>query len=103
MIKSRLVDGKVLLSREDEDRKPLLQRLARVEGQIRGIRAMIEEDRYCGDELQQVKAALSALREFAILLAEQHISASVELASGKKREEKIRADIGRILRDALRL
>jgi DNA-binding FrmR family transcriptional regulator len=103
MIKSKLIDGKVLLTRDDEDRQPLIQRLARIEGQIRGIRAMLEDDRYCGDELHQVKAVMAALREFAIMLAEQHIMASSRLAAETKRNEKIHGDITRVLRDALRL
>ena len=103
MIKSKLVDGKVFLMREADDRKPLLQRLVRIEGQIRGIKAMIENDRYCGDELHQVKAATAALRAFAAVLAEQHIVASSQLASSGRKDASVRADLLRILGHALRM
>ncbi len=51
----------------------LLTRLNRVEGQVRGIKAMVEEDRYCDDLLHQIAAARSALDSVAKLVLENHI------------------------------
>ena len=50
--------------RPEEEIKDLIHRLNRVEGQIRGIRGMIEKDAYCVDILNQVSAATSALNSF---------------------------------------
>ena len=58
-------------------KKSLLNRLKRVEGQIRGIRGMIEEDAYCNDVLIQSAAAGAALRAFNRELIKNHISTCV--------------------------
>jgi DNA-binding FrmR family transcriptional regulator len=51
-----------------------IKRLARVEGQVRGLSRMIEEDKYCIDILTQVSAATKALQSVAIRLLEQHMA-----------------------------
>jgi DNA-binding FrmR family transcriptional regulator len=51
-----------------------LKRLRRVEGQVRGIQRMVEENRYCIDILTQVAAATSALQSTALALLEEHLS-----------------------------
>ena len=63
--------------RSDSEMKDLIHRLNRIEGQIRGIRAMVEEERYCVDILTQVSAARSALNSFNRILLEQHIRTCV--------------------------
>jgi DNA-binding FrmR family transcriptional regulator len=55
----------------------LAKRLARIEGQIRGIARMIEEDRYCVDVLTQVAAVQSALDALALKLLEHHLHGCV--------------------------
>ena len=67
-------DGRLYLRRTAEERQPIVARLARIEGQVRGIRQMIEDDRYCGDELQQASAMMATMREFAILNISQHLA-----------------------------
>ena len=57
-----------------------MQRLKRIEGQVRGLQQMVEQDRYCGDELQQAGAVVAAMQEVALLLATQHLAAGVEHA-----------------------
>lgn len=57
--------------------KDLIHRLNRIEGQIRGIKGMIEKDAYCTDILTQVAAANSALNSFAKVLLENHIRTCV--------------------------
>ena len=54
------------------DRRKLLARLRRIEGQIRGLQRMVEEERYCVDVLIQVAAARAALDGVALQLLEQH-------------------------------
>ena len=73
-------EGRLYLRRTSDERAPIVARLARIEGQVRGIRQMIEEDRYCGDEIQQANAVTSAMREVAVLIISQHLSAGVEHA-----------------------
>ena len=57
-----------------------LQRLARLEGQVRGVRRMIEEDRYCVDVLNQTLAIRSALAQVEMLILEDHADDCVEEA-----------------------
>ncbi|MCR4955186.1 MAG: metal-sensing transcriptional repressor [Lachnospiraceae bacterium] len=59
--------------RSEEEKKALLTRLKKVEGQIRGIEKMVEENRYCPDILIQVSAITSALNSFNKVLLECHI------------------------------
>jgi CsoR family transcriptional regulator, copper-sensing transcriptional repressor len=62
-----------------KDRKQAaLQRLARLEGQVRGVARMIEEDRYCVDILNQTLAIRSALAQVEILILQDHADACVE-------------------------
>lgn len=63
--------------RDSTEYKSLITRLNRVEGQIRGIKNMVETDRYCVDILTQVSAAQSALNSFAKELLAQHIKTCV--------------------------
>jgi CsoR family transcriptional regulator, copper-sensing transcriptional repressor len=53
--------------------KALMDRLSRVEGQLRGIRKMIEEDVYCDDIINQIEASRSALKAIELILIENHI------------------------------
>ncbi len=63
--------------RTEAEYKALMNRLSRIEGQVRGIRQMLEEDRYCVDILTQVAAAKSALDGFGRVLLNQHIHTCV--------------------------
>ena len=59
------------------DKQALAQRLRRVEGQIRGIQRMVEEDRYCVDILTQIAAARAALDRVGMELTEDHVRGCV--------------------------
>lgn len=59
--------------RSDEERKKLINRLNRIEGQIRGIRAMVERDAYCPDILVQSAAVNAAVNSFNKDLIASHI------------------------------
>lgn len=63
--------------RAAEEERNLLNRLNRIEGQIRGIRAMVEDDRYCVDILTQVSAVQAALNSFNKILLSDHIKTCV--------------------------
>ena len=59
--------------RDEKEYKDLIHRLSRIEGQVRGIREMVESDRYCVDILTQVSAIQSALNSFNKVLLSSHI------------------------------
>jgi DNA-binding FrmR family transcriptional regulator len=68
-------------------------RLRRVEGQIRGLQRMVEDDKYCIDILTQVSAATSALRSFALSLLEEHLAhcvAEATLKGGPEADAKVK-------------
>ena len=71
--------------RSDAEYKDLLHRLNRIEGQIRGIRSMVEKDAYCTDILTQVAAANAALNSFSRVLLGNHIRTCVtrDIRDGK--------------------
>ena len=64
--------------RSDDDKKSLIHRLDRLEGQIRGIVKMVEEDRYCDDILIQLSAIDKAVKSTANLLLEKHMKSCVK-------------------------
>ena len=64
-------------NRSEAEYKDLIHRLNRLEGQIRGIRSMVEEERYCVDILTQVSAVKSALDGFNRVLLNSHIKSCV--------------------------
>lgn len=63
--------------RSPQEYKDLIHRLNRIEGQVRGIRGMVEKDAYCTDILIQVTAVKSALDSFNKVLLENHIKTCV--------------------------
>ena len=63
--------------RSDEEQKKLTHRLNRIEGQVRGIRGMVENDAYCVDILTQVAAVTAALNSFNKVLLANHIRTCV--------------------------
>lgn len=71
--------------RSEEEYKALLNRLSRIEGQVRGIRKMVETDCYCTDILTQVTAVQAALNAFNRELLASHIRTCVvdDIRSGK--------------------
>ena len=80
--------------RSPEEYKALVNRLSRIEGQVRGVRGMLEKDAYCVDILVQVAAVNSALNSFAKELLAQHMSTCVaddlRAGSDEKLNELIR-------------
>ncbi len=73
-------------SRSEEEKKELLKRLRRCEGQIRGIESMIENDAYCPDILTQVSAVSAALNSFNKQLMACHMRSCVsdDIRAGKE-------------------
>ena len=86
------------------DKETYVRRLRRIEGQVRGLQGMVEDDRYCIDILTQVSAATRALHEVALGLMTDHLEHCVReaVASGSDQaDEKIAeasAAIARLVR-----
>ena len=62
-----------MTKRDDNTKKQLTNRLNRIEGQIRGIKKMIEEDRYCNDVLIQLAAVESSVKSLSNQVLENHL------------------------------
>ncbi len=60
-----------------EDKELLIKRLKRVEGQVKGIQKMVEDDRYCIDILTQISAVRSAINKVGTIILENHIKGCV--------------------------
>ncbi|MGN6217140.1 MAG: metal-sensitive transcriptional regulator [Solirubrobacterales bacterium] len=72
-----------------EDKEKLLKRLARVEGQVRGVAKMVTDERYCIDVLTQIGAIQAALDKVALGLIDDHTRHCVVEAEGGERVEKV--------------
>ncbi|HEU0086846.1 MAG TPA: metal-sensitive transcriptional regulator [Pseudonocardiaceae bacterium] len=75
-----------------KDREAYLKRLRRIEGQIRGLQRMVEQDKYCIDILTQVSAATKALQSFSLELLDEHLATCVvdAAAGGPEAAAKVR-------------
>ena len=79
----------------------LRKRLARIEGQVRGIERMVDEDRYCIDVLTQISAVQAALDKVALGLLDEHARTCVIGAEGDQqadRTDELMAAVGRLMR-----
>jgi DNA-binding FrmR family transcriptional regulator len=76
-----------------DDKEAHLRRLRRIEGQVRGLQRMVQDDKYCIDVLTQVAAATRALESFALSLLEQHLGhcvADAVAAGGEEADRKVK-------------
>jgi CsoR family transcriptional regulator, copper-sensing transcriptional repressor len=73
-----------------KDREAYLNRLRRIEGQIRGLQRMVEQDQYCIDVLTQVSAATKALQSFALALLEEHMVTCVVDAAADRADAGVK-------------
>jgi CsoR family transcriptional regulator, copper-sensing transcriptional repressor len=79
----------------------LLKRLKRVEGQVRGVQGMVDDDRYCIDVLTQISAIQAALDKVALGLLDEHARHCVigaEDAEKADKTEELMAAVGRLMR-----
>jgi CsoR family transcriptional regulator, copper-sensing transcriptional repressor len=87
-----------------DNKEAVQQRLRRIEGQVRGIQRMVDEDRYCINILEQVSAATKALQAVALELLDDHMAHCVADAVRQGGEEataklnEASAAIGRLVR-----
>ena len=86
--------------RTEEEKKKLINRLSRIEGQIRGIRQMVENDAYCVDILTQSAAAKSAFSAFNRELLRRHIEGCVvrDIKNDKADMDELMDIIGKLMK-----
>lgn len=75
----------------NDERQKVLNRLARVEGQVRGVQRMVEEDAYCTDILTQISAITTALDRVGLKILDGHVHGCVReamIGGGKEAEAK---------------
>jgi len=83
--------------RSDEEKKNLLNRLKRIEGQVRGIQKMIEDDRYCVDVLVQISAINAALKKVGLTMLERHTNHCVADAIQSGNGEESIAELMKVI------
>jgi DNA-binding FrmR family transcriptional regulator len=80
-------------------KQELLARLRRVEGQVRGLQRMVEDDKYCIDILTQVNSATAALRAVGLGLLDEHVrhcvKESIESGTGDEKVDELLAAVAR--------
>jgi DNA-binding FrmR family transcriptional regulator len=76
----------------------LINRLKRIEGQVRGIQRMIQEDRYCVDILVQIAAIKSAIEQVALVLIEDHTRHCVSQAIQNNQQEQAISELMDVIR-----
>jgi DNA-binding FrmR family transcriptional regulator len=85
-----------------ENKQKVLARLRRIEGQVRGITKMVEEERYCIDVLTQVAAAKAALESVSVTLLSDHmqhcVADAIKTGDGTEKVKEVSAAIGRLVR-----
>jgi len=82
-------------------REQLQKRLRRIEGQVRGIQGMVDDNRYCIDVLTQISAVQAALDKVALGLLDEHARHCVMGAEGEEQADKtdeLMAAVGRLMR-----
>jgi DNA-binding FrmR family transcriptional regulator len=95
-------DDRLYVHRTEEEKARITDRLKKIEGQVRGVRQMIEVDRYCLDEVQQANAIVAAMREVEMLIIADHLNAGMDFAVKSQNVDAAVKDMLAVLRAALR-
>ena len=87
-----------------DDKRQILARLRRMEGQLKGIQKMVEQDKYCVDVLNQLSSVIAATQKVATIIMTDHIKGCVRdaLTSGEDSEGKVNELVGVVERFAKR-
>ncbi|WP_252315326.1 metal-sensitive transcriptional regulator [Sinobaca sp. H24] len=84
------------------NKQQLLNRLKRIEGQVRGVHQMVENDRYCVDILNQIAAIQSATNKVSLALLEDHtnhcVSSAVKQGNGEESIQELMSVMGKMLK-----
>jgi CsoR family transcriptional regulator, copper-sensing transcriptional repressor len=84
------------------DKEAILRRLRKIEGQVRGLQQMVEDDRYCLDIVQQITALSAAAREVSVIVLEDHMRGCVANAVREDNAEPVIKEMVTVLSRALR-
>lgn len=95
-------DGRLYVHRTDEEKARITERLKKIEGQVRGVRQMVEDGRYCLDEVQQANAIVAAMRQVELLIISDHLNAGMDFAVQSQDIDAAVKDMMAVLRVALR-
>ena len=90
------------MHRTAEEKVRIIARLKKIEGQVRGVQQMIEDSRYCLDEVQQANAIVAAMRQVEIMIIEDHLNAGMDFAVKSKDIDAAVKDMMAVLRAAVR-
>jgi DNA-binding FrmR family transcriptional regulator len=78
---------------DDITDEKLTARLSRIEGQVRGVSRMLEENRYCIDVIEQITAARRAIEKVALLVVQRHMNQCVKNAMAEGRGEDLTQEL----------
>ena len=85
-----------------ETKEDMLKRLRRIEGQVRGIQKMIEEEKYCADILTQVSAVRAAINKVGSLILEKHSMKCIENAVSSEDKGKALSELAKTMQSFMR-
>ncbi|HSH25951.1 MAG TPA: metal-sensing transcriptional repressor [Massilibacterium sp.] len=83
--------------RQEDEKKQLINRLKRIEGQVRGIQNMVETDRYCVDIMIQISAIRAALKKVELHLLKQHTNSCVADAVKNGEQNEILEELMKVI------
>ncbi len=87
--------------RYQAEQQALINRLRRIEGQVRGIQRMVAEDRYCVDILQQMAAITAGLQEVSLIVLQSHIEGCVSEAIRSGEEDELIEELMNAIRNGV--
>jgi DNA-binding FrmR family transcriptional regulator len=95
-------DGRLFVHRTADEKARIIDRLKKIEGQVRGVQQMIDDSRYCLDEVQQANAIVAGMRQVELLIIEDHLNAGMDFAVKSKEIDAAVRDMMVVLRAAVR-
>lgn len=85
-----------------ETKEDMLKRLRRIEGQVKGIHKMIEEDKYCVDILTQIAAVRAAINKVGSLILEKHSMTCIENAASSEDRKKALSELAKTMQSFMK-
>jgi DNA-binding FrmR family transcriptional regulator len=95
-------EGRLFVHRTADEKARIIDRLKKIEGQVRGVQQMVGDDRYCLDEVQQANAIVAAMRQVELLIIEDHLTAGMDFAVKSHDVGAAVQDMMAVLRAAVR-
>lgn len=85
-----------------ESKEDILKRLKRIEGQVRGVQKMIEEEKYCSDILTQVAAVRAAMNKVGSIILEKHSMTCIQKAVSSEDKEKAVSELAKTMQSFMK-